>query len=72
MVRFEVRFDCGNDFRSPAWVVLRFNELGTPNARYGERVAEFASHDLAVKAAKEFNRGVYVAKFTIPSNLVVE
>lgn len=72
MVQFEVRFDSGNEFRNPTWVVIRFNELGSPNARFGERIAEFASQELANRAAKELNRGFHVAKFTLPSNLVVE
>lgn len=70
MVRFEVRFDCGDDDRSPAWVVLRFENLGTSNARYGAMVAEFTSQTAAEQAADAWNRSVNYAKFTLSSSLV--
>ncbi len=70
MVRFEVRFDCGDDDRSPAWVVLRFENIGTPNARYGAIVAEFTSRVVAEQAADSWNRSVNYAKFTLSPSLV--
>ena len=70
MVRFEVRFDCGNDDRSPAWVVLRFENLGTADARFGAMVAEFTSKAAAENAALKWNRSVNYAKFTISPSLV--
>jgi len=70
MIRFEVRFDCGDDDRSPAWVVLRFENIGTEDARFGEMVAEFTSEAAAEDAALKWNRRVNYAKFTISPSLV--
>ena len=70
MVRFEVRFDCGDDDRSPAWVVLRFEHIGSPDARYGTMVAEFTSRVAAEDAAAAWNRSVNYAKFTLSPSLV--
>ncbi len=70
MVRFEVRFDCGDDDRSPAWVVLRFENIGTPDARFGAMVAEFTTKSAAEDAATAWNRSVTYAKFTVSPSLV--
>jgi hypothetical protein len=72
MSKFEVRFDCGNDDRSPAWVVVRFENLGSEYARFGQTVAEFASRELAENAAKTMNNNISFAKFTISPSLVAE
>jgi hypothetical protein len=72
MTKFEVRFDCGNDDRSPAWTVVRFENLGSDNARFGQTVAEFASRELAENAARTMNQHISFAKFTFSPSLVAE
>jgi len=72
MTSFEVRFDCGDDDRSPAWIVVRFENLGSDRARFGRTVAEFASRELADSAARMYNQHVSFAKFTISPALVAE
>ena len=71
MIRFEVRFDCGNDDRSPAWVIVRYENIGTPDARYGTTVAEFASRALADDVASKLNRNLSTAKFTLSPSLAL-
>ena len=70
MVKFEVRFDCGDDERSPAWIVVRYENVGTPNARFGTMVAEFASKDAAETMAALCNRNSTLAKFNVSPSLV--
>lgn len=72
MTSFEVRFDCGDDDRSPAWVVVRFENLGSDRARFGQTVAEFASRELADATARLYNKNVSFAKFTISPAVVAE
>jgi hypothetical protein len=72
MTKFEVRFDCGDDDRSPAWTVVRFENLGSDKARFGQTVAEFASRELAENAARTLNQNISFAKFTFSPSLVAE
>lgn len=69
MVKFEVRFDCGDDDRSPAWVIVRFEDIGTPDARYGTTIAEYTTRSFAEDIASQMNRNVSTAKFTISPSL---
>jgi hypothetical protein len=72
MPQFTVKFDSGNDDRGPAWAVFRFENIGTQDARFGQKVAEFASFDLATKLANEMNRNASMAKVTFSPSLVAE
>lgn len=72
MTTFEVRFNCGDDDRSPAWTVVRFENLGSDRARFGQTVAEFASRELADATARAYNKSVSFAKFTISPAVVAE
>lgn len=72
MPQFEVRFDCGDDDRMPAWVVVRFEKLGSDLARYGQTVAEFVTKEAADSAARAYNQNAAIAKFTVSPSLVAE
>ena len=72
MQKFEVRFDCGNDDRSPAWVIVRFENLGSEMARFGQVVAEYVTKEAADLVARQLNINAANAKFTISPALVVE
>jgi len=72
MPQFQVIFDSGNDDRGPAWAVFRFENIGTQDARFGQKVAEFASRELAEQTARTMNQNISFAKFTFNPSLVAE
>ena len=70
MPSFEVKLN-----RNPvycSWVIIRFETIADSNARIGYTIAEFCNELTAIKKAKELNRAIAYAKFSISPAICID